>query len=443
MSEEKDIELRSEEFQEVLSHVPPWIQRWGITLIFLLLCILLIGSYLFRYPEIVTAPIVVTTENLPAAVAAKTSGRIDSIFISEKQAVTKGQLLAEMENTARLEDVLALLSFLRKQETTFGVSQSPEKWGIAGQARNDTLFSGAVLGEIQPAYNAFQKALNDYVYYLNAGYHRKKIQGIEKSVVIQHSLLQKTQNQLNITKKQLESERKLFEIDSTLYQKKVIANVEFETARNRYLQNVQAYETAKIAMDNQKMSILQSEQTIFDLEQQRIEQNNTLSIALTGACDQLNAQVLQWEQSYLLVAPMDGTATFTKYWQRNQNVVTGETIISIVPTENQQIIGKIMLPPQGAGKVEVGQKVNVKLDNFPYIEYGMIKVEVKNRALVPVNQNNTRAYVLEVDFPQRLITTYNKDLPFTQEMSGTAEIITGDLSLLERLLNQIRAVVKK
>jgi HlyD family secretion protein len=306
--------------------------------------------------------------------------------------------------------------------------------------RNDDGFN---LGEIQPAYNVFQKALNDYVYFLNADYHRKKIQGIEKSVVIQHSLLQKTQNQLNITKKQLESERKLFEIDSTLYQKKVIAHVEFETARNRYLQNVQAYETAKIAIDNQNMSILQSEQAIFDLEQQRIEQNNTLSVTLTAACDQLNAQVLQWEQTYLLVAPMDGTATFTKYWQRNQNVATGEPVLTIVPTGNQQIVGKIMLPPQGAGKVNVGQTVNVKLDNFPYIEYGMIKVQVKNRALVPVNQNNTRAYILEVDFPQRLTTTYNKDLPFTQEMSGTAEIITDDLSLLERLLNQVRAIVKR
>jgi HlyD family secretion protein len=299
------------------------------------------------------------------------------------------------------------------------------------------------LGEIQSAYNVFQKALNDYVYFLNADYHRKKIQVIEKSVAIQYAILQKTQTQEVATREQLESERKLFEMDSSLYQKNVIAHVEFETARNRYLQNVQAYETAKMTIDNQKISILQSEQTIFDLEQQRIEQNNTLSVALTAACDQLNAQMLQWEQTYLLIAPMDGTATFTKYWQRNQNVVTGETIISIVPNENQQIIGKVMLPPQGAGKVKVGQTVNVKLDNFPYIEYGMVKVEVKNIALVPVNQNNTRVYVLEVDFPQNLVTTYNKTLPFSQEMSGMAEIITDDLSLLERLLNPVRAVVKK
>lgn len=429
MEKETDIELRSEEFQEVLSHVPSWIQRWGITLIFLLLCILLIGSYFFRYPEIVTAPVVVTTENLPAAVAAKTGGRIHSIFISEKQTVRKGQLLAEIENTANLQQTGLLKNWLK-------------------HFRTDTILSQEIpvfdsLGEIQLTYNAFQKALNDYIYFLNADYHRKKIRVIEKSVVLQYAILQNLQKQLTIAKVQLESERKLFETDSALYKKNVIANVEFETARNRYLQNVQTCETAKMTVDNQKMSILQSEQAIFDLEQQRIEQNNTLSVALAAACDQLNVQLLQWEQTYLLIAPMDGTATFTKYRQQNQNVVAGETVVSIVPDENRQIVGKIMLPPQGAGKVNVGQTVNVKFDNFPYIEYGMVRSEVKNIALVPVNQDNTRYYVLEVDFPQNLVTTYGKTLPFSQEMSGTAEIITDDLSLLERLLNQSRAMIRK
>jgi hypothetical protein len=38
---------------------------------------------------------------------------------------------------------------------------------------------------------------------------------------------------------------------------------------------------------------------------------------------------------------------------------------------------------------------------------------------------------------------YDKTLPFSQQMTGTAEIITDDLRLLERLLNPIRSVVKR
>jgi len=34
-------------------------------------------------------------------------------------------------------------------------------------------------------------------------------------------------------------------------------------------------------------------------------------------------------------------------------------------------LGKIELSPRGAGKVKEGQFVNVKFDNFPYMEYGI------------------------------------------------------------------------
>ena len=40
----KDIELRSEEVQEVMGQVPAWIVRWGITLLFLVVVTLLVGS---------------------------------------------------------------------------------------------------------------------------------------------------------------------------------------------------------------------------------------------------------------------------------------------------------------------------------------------------------------------------------------------------------------
>jgi len=85
----------------------------------------------------------------------------------------------------------------------------------------------------------------------------------------------------------------------------------------------------------------------------------------------------------------------------------------------------------------------VKFDNFPYMEYGMVKVFIKNIALVPLVQNDVRNYVLEVEFPENLITNYGKTLPFSQEMQGTAEIITEDLRLLDRFLKPIRALWNK
>ncbi|MCL2247300.1 MAG: HlyD family secretion protein [Lentimicrobiaceae bacterium] len=233
-------------------------------------------------------------------------------------------------------------------------------------------------------------------------------------------------------------------MDSLLYVKNALSNAEYQNAKNIYLQQLQSFENAQLGIDNQNISILQLEQNVFDLEQQHKEQLNNLQIALTGAYNQLQTQIKIWEQTYLLISPIAGVVTFTKYWQKNQNINAGEVLVTVVPNETTIIVGKILLPPQGAGKVKEGQTVNVKFDNFPHLEFGMVRVQIKNISLVPiVIENNQKAYMLEVDFPEKLLTNYGKELAFSQEMTGSAEIITEDLRLLDKFLNPIKAVLKK
>jgi HlyD family secretion protein len=430
-SGDADIELRSEEFQEVLSRVSSWIQRWGIMLIFFLVAVLTVGSYFFRYPEIITAPVVVTTENLPVNVVAKTSGRIDMLYVAEKQQVVKNQILGVLENPASTSDMLALIAFT----DTFNIPNNT--------LRIFPLTANPNLGDLQSYFGAFLKSFEDLRFFLETDYHNKKIRVIRKQIAVQEALLSQGYRQLKITEEQLATANKVFASDSALYSRNILTAIDFENAKITRLQAVQGRESALSAIESQKIGILQSEQTVFDLKQQRAEQLSQLRLQYVNSFDQLKAQLKTWQQIYLLCSQINGTVTFTKYWQKNQNVMQGETILTVVPDENQQIIGKIYLPPQGAGKVKAGQTVNVKFNNFPYMEYGMIKVKINNIALVPVTESNQRAYVLEVDFPGQLTTTYGKTLDFSQEMSGAAEIITEDLSLLQRLLDPVRAVVRK
>ena len=426
---EDNLNLRSEEVQEILGRPPRWIVRVGISIIFVVVAGLFTGSYFLKYPDILPATITVTTENLPAGVMAMTTGKIDTIAVTEKQLVREGDLLAIVRNPARYEDIMLVKRMLDESDTC-----AVETHGRASLQ----------LGEIQSAYTAFDNALTDYRHFVEMDYHNRKIKVIQKQISAQRSLLQKTINQQQISGKQLVAAQKLFEIDSALFSKGAISVVDYQSARNSFLQQQSSFESSKMSVDNQQMSILQSEQSIFDLEQQRIDEEQRLTSALTTAKEQLSAQIRQWEQTYLLVAPCDGKVTFTKYWQKNQNVGAGEVLVTVVPDGDTQVIGKILLPQQGAGKVKVGQTVNVKLDNFPYLEYGMVKVCIRNISMVPVQvDENTKAYMLEVEFPENLVTTYGKELTFSQEMTGTAEIITEDLRLLDKFINPIRAVIKK
>ena len=61
MEEHESIELRSEEIQEILGTPPRKIVRWGTTIAFLTFCFLIFVSYFVRYPDVIKAPIVLTT----------------------------------------------------------------------------------------------------------------------------------------------------------------------------------------------------------------------------------------------------------------------------------------------------------------------------------------------------------------------------------------------
>jgi len=181
----------------------------------------------------------------------------------------------------------------------------------------------------------------------------------------------------------------------------------------------------------------------LDANNEKVIMENLNAFFEGNAYEQLQTQIKTWEQNYLLISPIDGVVTFTKYWQHNQNIIAGEVLATVVPQHKTKIIGKIELPPRGAGKVKDGQFVNVKFDNYPYMEYGMIKVQIAHISLVPINKENQKNYILEVVFPDSLVTNYGKTLEFSQEMTGCAEIITEDLRLLDKFLNPIRAIIKR
>ena len=65
---------------------------------------------------------------------------------------------------------------------------------------------------------------------------------------------------------------------------------------------------------------------------------------------------------------------------------------------------------------------------------------LKTISVIPDADGN---YIIDVILPEKLITSYKKEIPFKQEMSGVAEIITEDLRLMERFFYQLKDVFKR
>ena len=104
----QEIELRSEEFNEVLSTVPAWIIRWGITMTACVVLMLLVGSAVFKYPDIISSTVTLTGTTPVSAVVARSSGKLQELYVENNQKVKANALLAVIENPAKTEDIIRL-----------------------------------------------------------------------------------------------------------------------------------------------------------------------------------------------------------------------------------------------------------------------------------------------------------------------------------------------
>ena len=98
--EYNDIELKSEEVQEILSTPPEALLRSGISVVFFSIFVLLLFTFLIKYPTIIKGEILLTTEVPPVEMTALNPGKIEKLFVSNKQLVSKDEYLALIANTA-------------------------------------------------------------------------------------------------------------------------------------------------------------------------------------------------------------------------------------------------------------------------------------------------------------------------------------------------------
>jgi HlyD family secretion protein len=120
------------------------------------------------------------------------------------------------------------------------------------------------------------------------------------------------------------------------------------------------------------------------------------------------------------------------------DIIAAPVVVAVDVNDSTVITGLVKLKQNIEGKVKVGQRVNLKFVNYPYLEYGMVKGIVSKISLMPTGDY----YALEVGLPEMLVSTYGKKFEFGQELNGIAEIITDDQSLLERILHPVRNVLK-
>jgi multidrug resistance efflux pump len=243
----------------------------------------------------------------------------------------------------------------------------------------------------------------------------------------------------SILEEEYELTRNQFVRDSTLFMQGVVSESDFENTKSKMLSSRAGWQAMISLKTENDIKIAGIREEMLELQLKKQEQSASLTTSVETALNRLKASVSTWEKQYLIVAPIDGQVTFNKIWSVNQNIKTGEKVMTIIPSEQGEYIGKIRLPVSGAGKVKEGHQVNIRFENFPYLEFGMVKGEVSNVSKVPQDDY----YTVEVLLPEGLMTYYGVEISFSQNMQGQAEILTDKMRLLQRIFNPVRSAVSR
>jgi multidrug resistance efflux pump len=428
------IEIRSDEVQEIMGTPPKWIIRWGIVIIFIVVLVLLTGSYYYKYPDIINARVTIVSENPPISIVARSDGKLDKIFVSDKQKVDANTLLGIIENPANYEDAYKLIAFLDSIQPYFA---QPELFSTL-------LFEKEYnLGQNHAYYSSFVSQLREYQTSVSFNTFEQRIKSLEKQVTDYANYYEKLRDQIAVLNKDYMLASSQFHRDSVLHVRKVMTDVDFEKSEAAMLKQKYAYQNAMTELASTQITMNQLKQQIQEQRVLNSETENRLLAVLKEKYDNLVNQLKAWEQAFVLKTPMAGQVTFTNFWSANQFVSSGNVVFTVIPDNEQKIIGKATVPLAGAGKVEVGQKVNIKLDNYPHMEFGLLEGRIGNISMVPVNSEKGGYYTAEIELNNKLITNYKKELPFNQEMQGNAEIITKDRRLIERLVEPLVSIFRE
>lgn len=424
MPEINNTNIHSEEVQEIMGYIPKWIVRWGLSLVFFVFVIIITGSYFFKFPEVVSAPIVITTQNPPAALVSKSGGQIAKWFVANEAKVLPGDLIALIKNNAEYKDVLAIQSLLQK---------------LTGNWEEDVfqaeLSVNLVLGDIQNPYVVFEKRMIDFKNYLIQDNIAVKTELLKKQIDKKKEYYQVLVHQKAIQEEDLKICRRIFKRDSILWAKGVETEAKYDLSKQTFLQKRSTYLTFQTSLKNTESTILQLQESKIELQIQFQKETHTFIANLHESKQILENQINTWIEKYMLRSPINGTVAFTKFWSENQVINAGERLASIVPEGESKIIGTIQVPSSGFGKIRTGQKVNIKLNGFPYMEYGMLRAEVESVSLVPEEQS----YIVAVNLNKGMQSSYREQLKFIQGMDGTADIITKDRRLISRFISPLRA----
>lgn len=412
-------ETRSEEVQEIIGRLPSWILRWGITMIGIMLVLIFIGSNFIKYPDKVAARITINASHPPVKVISPSSGLIQQIRVKQNDTVHENDVLLVIDSKAKIEDVEYLQKQLLSYIETKNISSLPTK--------------KMELAELQNGYSELVGQINSFQYFLNHDASALKINQIQSQIALNKNKVSQLGNNQTTIKQNNAIDQQIYEADKKLFENGAITENEFLASKKRWLDQQINKQTNPTNIEDKQQQIFELHQSELTINADKQKEVFNYQTKLESAVKLLLEQIRQWELKYIVKAPVSGKVNLFAVWQANQLLQTNQPILLITPSI-QETAARGFIPIANAGEVQVGQKVLLDIVTHPQNKYGYVEGKVSFISDVPMDS----VYAIEMQLSNGLHTTNKKNIPALPVLYANAQIITKDVSVLDRLFEKFR-----
>ena len=470
--------------QELLNTLP---RVWSRGLVYLLIVLISIGlpwSIFAKIDETGTARGKIEPEGKTLEIDTAVSGKVVEILAEEGQVVEKGQELLKIESktvaseltqereklASQQNQLIQLKSLKNKHLQTLdsqqqqNQAQTIEKQAQLEQARAGVESSTEMFASQQDEKQAQLQQAEKAIKTSQANYELAKVrvkstaekipryrQAHKDGAISQDRLMEAIQLAQEAKKEEEKAQSELEQAKSSLtevqssYQTLVTEQaIEDEQAKLRLSE--QEGNSASLQQTN-KLALLKTEEKLKDTEAQIAALEG--EIAQTG--NKVKSLKFQLTQ-YTLKAPVTGTIYAFPIQNAEATVESGDTIAKIAQVKNNlypesELVLRAKMPSSETAFLRTGLPAKIKLDAYPFQDYGVVEghvswispdSKVANNPQTGQADERGEFFELEISVDRAYLATTNQQIAITPGQTATAEVVVRQRRLIDYFLEPFK-----
>lgn len=461
---------------EVIEAIPNRFMRGAVYLFIVVIILLLIIAYIAKVHVIVPVQGRIAPEGENLSVEAQSAGVVTDVFVREGERVEAGDPILELAQVSMGADLTALQSKLALESEKLtalerAIDVTAEVYADPGQVLDQPASAFVDSGPALSFISRLRSAAEDLA---KAEADResetaRERRALDNQLAIIEETLREQRNSLAVARDTLAARREMLAIKQQelaqledLEERRIVPQSQVVEGRNALIsaqgqvnQQRQTIGEARlqIAQLESRMVDLQAryERTIRDLDQavKKAETDYDQALATIGNSlqemrdgrQQLRASLVDLQNNLrlkegeaarlIVTAPRAGEVTDLAFNTPGQSVGRGARVAVVVPEDVRPIV-IATLPNKDVSKVEPGVKARIKVDAYPFRQYGTVPAVVERVFPLP----DKPEFEVHLALEQRTIRVDGEERTLETGLSVTADLLTKKQRILTLLLKK-------